>query len=248
MEVMSSKNIGPWDFDKNGPEGSHEALDIYRKYAVLHMSLFPYRYAAAQEAAKTGMPIMRALVLNYQNDPRARAAKDEYLFGPDFLVAPVIDEGTQRAVYLPPGQWVGYWTGNHVAGGSVVVADAPADSIPVWVRAGAVLPKIPEDVMTLVPEKESGNTTVKSLDERRVYEVIGGGAGETHVTDFEGRTLVRAGRSLKVTGKAARVTVRWRFGTVTSAAVNGVPVGVQTGADGPFVEFDHKGESAVTWQ
>ena len=60
---------------------AHEALDIYRKYAVLHMSLFPYRYAAAQEAAKTGMPLMRALVLNYQDDPRARTAKDEYLFG-----------------------------------------------------------------------------------------------------------------------------------------------------------------------
>ena len=52
MEVMSSKNISPWNFDSNGPAGSHEALDIYRKYAVLHMSLFPYRYAAAQQAAK----------------------------------------------------------------------------------------------------------------------------------------------------------------------------------------------------
>jgi alpha-D-xyloside xylohydrolase len=82
MEVMSSANIGPWDFDAKWP-GQHEALDVYRKYAVLHMSLFPYRYAAAQEAAKTGMPIMRALVLQYQDDARARTAKDEYLFGPD---------------------------------------------------------------------------------------------------------------------------------------------------------------------
>ena len=139
MEVMSSANIGPWDFDANGPPGSHEALDVYRKYAVLHMSLFPYRYAAAQEAAKTGMPMMRALALLYQDDARARAAKDEYLFGPDLLVAPVIDEGTQRAVYLPAGEWVDYWTGAEVAGGKVVVADAPLDTIPVWARAGAVI-------------------------------------------------------------------------------------------------------------
>ena len=248
MEVMSSKNISPWNFDKNGPEGSHEALDIYRKYAVLHMSLFPYRYAAAQQAAKDGMPMMRALVLNYQDDAKARATKDEYLFGPDFLVAPVIDEGTQRAAYLPPGEWVEYWTGRQVAGGKVVVADAPVDSIPVWVRAGAVLPKIPEDVMTLVPQKESGNTSVKSLDERRVYEVIGSEAADTTLTDFEGRTVVREGRSLKIAGSPAKVMVRWRFGSVTGVRVNGSSVAVRAGADGPYVEFDHASESNVAWE
>ena len=261
MEVMSSKNIGPWDFDANsksgdanGPPGSHEALDIYRKYAVLHMSLFPYRYAAAQEAAQTGMPLMRALVLNYQSDPQARAVRDEYLFGGDFLVAPVIDAGTERAAYLPAGDWVNYWTGSPVAGGQVVVADAPEDVIPVWVRAGAVIPKIPEDVMTLVPQSESGNTTVKSLDDRRVYELIGLGPGdaaskEIRLTDFEGRVVVRSGRSLKITGNsAAHVIVRWRFGTVASATVNGAPVAVEPGPDGPTIEFDHATESLVAWQ
>jgi alpha-D-xyloside xylohydrolase len=249
MEVMSSKNIGPWDFDANGPAGSHEALDIYRKYAVLHMSLFPYRYAAAQEAAKTGMPMMRALVLNYQDDPQARVVKDEYLFGDDFLVAPVIDAGTQRAVYLPAGEWVDYWTGRHDAGAKTVVADAPVDSIPVWVRAGAVLPKIPEDVMTLVPPKESGNTTVKSLDDRRVYEVIGSEAADAQLTDFEGRGVVRAGRSLKISGSAAKVIVRWRFGSVVGVTVNGAPVKIRLdGANEPYVEFDHAAESMVAWQ
>ena len=61
MEVMSQANVGPWDY-------GDQALATYKKYAVLHMSLFPYRYAAAQEAAKTGMPLMRALVLQNQND------------------------------------------------------------------------------------------------------------------------------------------------------------------------------------
>jgi alpha-D-xyloside xylohydrolase len=246
MEVMSSANIGPWDFDKNG--GGTQALDVYRRYAVLHMSLFPYRYAAAQEAAKTGMPIMRALVLQYQDDARARTAKDEYLFGPDLLVAPVIDEGVQRPVYLPPGEWVDYWTGKAVSGGKIVIANAPVETIPVWVRAGAVLPKIPEDVMTLVPQSESGNTTIKSLDDRRVYEVVGAD-GDAKITDFEGRVVVRAGRSLKISGSsAARVIVRWRFGTVGKVSVNGVSVTVQAGADGPFVEFDHAAESLVEWE
>jgi alpha-D-xyloside xylohydrolase len=249
MEVMSSKNIGPWDFDKNA--GGHEALDVYRKYAVLHMSLFPYRYAAAQEAAKTGMPMMGALVLEYQDDARARTAKDEYLFGPDLLVAPVIDEGTQRPVYLPPGEWVDYWTGKAIAGGQVVIVDSGVEMIPVWARAGAVIPKIPEDVMTLVPQSESGNTTVKSLDDRRVYEVLPGGAdsSDARITDFEGRVVVRGARSLKISGSsAARVIVRWRFGTVTKATVNGVPVLVKAGADGPYVEFDHGADSLVEWE
>jgi alpha-D-xyloside xylohydrolase len=254
MEVMSSKNIGPWDFDRNGPPGGHEALDVYRKYAVLHMSLFPYRYAAAQEAARTGMPIMRALVLEYQDDARARMVKDEYLFGPDFLVAPVVDEGTQRTVYLPPGEWVDYWTGKAVAGGQVVEAEAGVETIPVWARSGAVIPKIPEDVMTLVPQSESGNTAVKSLDDRRVYEVLSEGSGaagssDTRISDFEGRVVVRSGRSLKISGSsAARVIVRWRFGTVAKATVNGSPVTVETGADGPYVQFDHAAESLVEWE
>jgi len=192
---------------------------------------------------------MRALVLEYQDDPRARASRDEYLFGPDFLVAPVIDEGTQRTVYLPPGDWVEYFTGRDDAGGRAVVADAPVDTIPVWARAGAVIAKIPEDVMTLVPPVESGNSAVKSLDDRRVYEVIGGGVGQTAVTDFEGRELVRAEHSLKITGgPAARVTVRWRFGAVAGATVNGAAVRVQNGADGPFVEFAYTGASLVAWE
>ncbi|HEV2646835.1 MAG TPA: TIM-barrel domain-containing protein [Acidobacteriaceae bacterium] len=249
MEVMSSKNISPWNFDSKSAEGSHEALDIYRKHAVLHMSLFPYRYAAAQEAAKTGMPMMRALVLNWQDDRRARDAKDEYMFGPDFLVAPVVDEGTQRAVYLPAGAWVDYWTGKAESGGKVVVADAAVDTIPVWVRAGAVISKIPEDVMTLVPAKESGNAAIKTLDDRRVYEVVGSDDVSMRSTDFEGRVVTHDGRTLKIAGgPAARVTVRWRFGAVREATVDGKAVAVHNGADGPYVEFAYAAESVVAWQ
>jgi alpha-D-xyloside xylohydrolase len=176
--------------------------------------------------------------------------KDEYLFGPDLLVAPVIDEGTQRPVYLPAGDWVDYWTGAQVVGGKVVVADAPLDAIPVWARAGAVIAKIPEDVMTLVPQSESGNATVKTLDDRRVYELIGDpDSGESSITDFEGRAVARTARSLRISGgPAARAIVRWRFGTVASATVDGASVPVRAGTDGPYVEFDYAAESLVEWQ
>jgi len=250
MEVMSTKNISPWNFDRNEAPGSHEALDIYRKFAVLHMTLFPYRYAAAQQSARTGMPILRSLVLNYQDDPHARVAPYEYLFGPDFLVAPIVDAGTQRTVYLPPGEWIDYWTGASQGGGRTVIADAPVDRIPLWTRAGAVVPKIPDDVMTLVPPAESGNTTLHALDNRRVYEVIGGAAEmpDTTITDFEGRTVSRRARSLRIEGKPARVTVRWRFGNISGATVNGTPVTLAANTDGPSIEFDHTSSSVVEWQ
>jgi alpha-D-xyloside xylohydrolase len=151
------------------------------------------------------MAIMRALALNYQDDQRAREAKDEYLFGPDFLVAPVIDENVSRVVYLPAGEWVNYWTGKVMQGGMVTIAAAPLGVVPLYVRPGAIIPKIPEDVMTLVPTKESGNTSVKSMDDRRVYELMpGADSGTLAITDFEGRKVARSGDSL---------TVIWEVGT-----------------------------------
>ena len=247
MEILSQANTQPWNWDR--AQGGSQGLDIYRKYAVLHMSLFPYRYAAAQEAAKTGMPLMRALALLFQNDMRARASRDEYMFGPDLLVAPITDENTRRPVYLPEGQWVDYWTGTLVSGGKTIVVDAPLDVLPLFVRAGAMLPKIPEDIMTLVPEKESGNTSLKSLDERRVYEVFGGeGSAEGAIRDFEGRTVTRSGHSLKVAGDPAHVIVRLRFTKVVRASVDGRPAKVQMAGDGAVIEFDHIRESTVSWQ
>jgi alpha-D-xyloside xylohydrolase len=243
MELLSTSNRGPWDY-------GDDALKNYRKYAVLHMSLFPYRYAAAQEAAKTGMPIMRALVLEYQNDQRAREAKDEYLFGPDLLAAPVIDENTSRAVYLPDGQWIDYWSGKHLSGGNEVIADAPPDVLPLFVRAGAILPKIPEDIMTLVPPAESGNTTVKSLDDRRVYELlpIANDSQSVTITDFEGRTLARTAHSLEINGNAAKLIVRWRFDPVNSVTLAGTPLELHADAGGRYVEFNHTGRSTLSWK
>ena len=248
MEVMSSANIVPWTFDAKA--GGTAALDIYRKYAVLHMSMFPYRYAAAQEAARTGMPPIRALVLEYQDDARARSVKDEYLFGPDLLVAPVIDENTSRVVYLPAGDWVNFSTGDAITGPKLVIAQAPADSIPVYARRGAIIPKIPEDVMTLVPQSESGNTTAKTLDDRRVYEIVGPAASvATSIKDFEGRTLLRSEDTLMITGDSvAHVILRWKFTTPRSVTVNGSSLPVKSDAGGlPTVEFDYTGSANVSW-
>ena len=241
MEILSQANTQPWNWDAKS--GGTRALDIYRKYAVLHMSLFPYRYAAAQEAARTGMPLMRALALVDQNDAQARTRQDEYMFGPDLLVAPVEDEATERPVYLPKGDWVDFWTGTQIPGGRTIVVPAPLDVLPLFVRAGAVLPKIPEDVMTLVPAEESGNKTVKTLDERRVYEIFGD-SGESVTTDFEGRVLTRSGHTLKIAGgKPAHILVRVRFSKGrASAAAKSKQVG-----DASVQEFDYAGDASISW-
>ncbi len=244
METLSTSNLLPWDY-------GDQALAVYRKFSLLHMSLFPYRYAAAQEAAKTGMPIMRALVLNYQDDEQARAAKDEYLFGPDMLVAPVVNEGTQRPVYLPAGAWIDYWTGAQIAGGKTIVVDAPVDTIPLYVRQGTVLPRLPDDVMTLVPQSASGNKIVPGMDDRRVFEIIGdsgpGKRDEPH--RLRGPHLYAQGNTLTITGdSAAHMIVRWRFAHVQSVTVNGAPAKLDSSGSEPFVEFDHTHQSTIAWQ
>ena len=256
MESFSETNLQPWDWDahwRDGKSGGTRALDIFRRYAVLHMSLFPYRYAAAKEAAATGMPILRSLVLLYQDDAAAREARGEYMFGPSLLVAPVTDENTRRPVYLPAGQWVDYWTGAPVTGGRTMVVDAPLETIPVYARAGAVIPRIPEDVMTLVPESESGNQSVKTLDDRRIFEVVGGASSEpVSFTDFEDRAIRREGNTLTIGAakQVARITVRWRFEHPAEVMVDGKAIAPASDGAASSVEFALPAEKnvVVTWR
>ena len=111
--------------------------------------------------------------------------------------------------------------------------EVPLDRIPLFVRAGAILPKIPDDVMTLVPK----------LDDRRVYQIYPG-AGRSLV-DFEGRRLVRSGNRLRISGKSARITLEWRFGHPGQVRVNGAPVSVDP--DSASATFVHRGVTVVTW-
>ena len=243
MEVMSGMNLGPWDYGE-------EVLNIFRFYSVLHMSLFPYRYAAAQESARTGTPLMRALALMHQDDKTARESADEYYLGPDLLVAPVATPLNQRAVYLPAGSWVDYWSGRCLDGGQTIVADAPLDRIPLFVRTGTILPKIPEDVMTLVPRSEFADRSVHALDDRRVYELYAGTEPRSF-RDFEDRRLSydpRA-RTLSIAGSPARIMLRWKFVQPSSVTLNGHAAKRLTAApDGVSLEFQHRQSTQVTWR
>ncbi|HKP13855.1 MAG TPA: TIM-barrel domain-containing protein, partial [Blastocatellia bacterium] len=135
----------PWRFGK-----VYE--DIIRKYLKLRYRLLPFLYTQLEDAHRTGLPLFRPLVLNYQSDPNVLTIDDEFMIGTDLLVAPVMKPDVNaRRVYLPAGEWVDYWTNKRIRGGALIQADAPIDVVPMYVRAGAVIPMGPE--MNYVGEK-----------------------------------------------------------------------------------------------
>jgi alpha-D-xyloside xylohydrolase len=125
------------------------AIRVYRRFATLHDRLVPYIAAAADEAIDAGVPIVRPMAYAFPDDPRAVRTDDQYLFGPDLLVAPVVDLTAElalallpspRTVYLPAGEWIEFWSGERFVGPLTRVQLVPIDEIPIYVRAGAELP------------------------------------------------------------------------------------------------------------
>lgn len=119
-----------------------QAEPILEKYLRLRYELLPYIYSLGWQAHETGAPFMRGLFLDFPGDPSVANIGDEYMFGPALLVAPVTEQGaTSRTVYLPKGSdWFDFWTNKKISGGQRITVKAPIDTIPVFVRAGSVLP------------------------------------------------------------------------------------------------------------
>ena len=114
---------------------------ICRKYLELRYRLMPYLYTAVRECCQTGMPIMRALWLHHPDDPVAVGRGDEYLWGRDILVAPVTEKGaSSRRLYLPRGYWYDFWTEQKIAGGREIERPVDLATMPLYVRAGAIVP------------------------------------------------------------------------------------------------------------
>ncbi|MBI1682617.1 glycoside hydrolase family 31 protein [Caulobacter hibisci] len=124
-----------WSFGK-------EAEAVLTKYVKLRYALMPYLYSMGKTTYDTGAPFMRGLFMDFPNDPKVANIGDQYMFGPAFLVAPVTDQGvTERDVYLPAGaDWYDYWTNQKYTGGQTVHVKAPIDTIPLFVRAGSIVP------------------------------------------------------------------------------------------------------------
>jgi alpha-D-xyloside xylohydrolase len=117
-------------------------MDGFRRTVELKYRLMPYIYAQAKDSSERGLPMVRALFVEYPTDPGSWTVEDEYLFGADILVAPLFETAaTGRNVYLPPGQWIDYQTGKAYSGGWHAI-QAGAIPVVMLVREGAVVPHI----------------------------------------------------------------------------------------------------------
>src|SRR4029077_9379931 len=163
-------------------------IDNWRRYTKLRTQLYPYIAAADREYERSGLPIMRHLVLAYPDDPAAADREDEFLFGPDLLVAPVLTAAaTTREAYLPGGAWVDFWRAvefdsasggfvlhdaDVIAGGGLRTVPAPLEELPLFVRAGAVLPMLPPDVDTLADYGAGAPGLVRLADRQRSLHLL----------------------------------------------------------------------------
>jgi alpha-glucosidase len=174
-----------------------EFTRINRASVELRYRLLPYLYTLFREHAETGAPVMRPLWFEYPDDSRTYTIEDEYLVGRDLLVAPVVREAaTKRSVYFPGGDnWVDWWTGKTYEGGKEAEIEAPLDRLPLFARAGAVLPTQP--VVQHTGEMSKATLTlliVPGADGTSIlYEDAGDGYGARRTT-----TVTLRGGSLKL--------------------------------------------------
>jgi len=124
----------PWAFGE-------QAEAIARKYLGLRYRLMPYLYSVFREASQCGYPVWRGLFLHYPEDEQTHLIDDQVLIGRDLMAAPILKRGQNaRQVYLPSGTWFDWWDGTRFQGGRYILADAPPEKMPLYVRAGAVIP------------------------------------------------------------------------------------------------------------
>jgi alpha-glucosidase (family GH31 glycosyl hydrolase) len=163
----------PWGF---GPENEARFVPLIK----LRSAMLPYNYTLLAEANQQGTPMMRAMVLEYPNDHYARRLWDQFMWGPNLLVAPVYQNGArERDVYLPEGTWVHYWTLAKYEGPARITVDAPLGKDPLFVRAASVLPmrnhsdaipaKSDEALTLLVNPGQNDATFVLYDDDRESY-------------------------------------------------------------------------------
>ncbi len=133
---------------------------VAKRYAELRYALMPYTYTLAREARDAGMPLMRAMWLHYPRDPLVRAMGSQYLWGRDLLIAPVFEKGaTSRTVYLPAGDWYDWWTAERSSGARTIARAVDLATMPIYVRAGAIIPVDP--VRQYVNEPVTEPTTLR---------------------------------------------------------------------------------------
>jgi alpha-glucosidase (family GH31 glycosyl hydrolase) len=180
-------DLGPDEITSYGEAANPKAEELHnpeveaicRKYLELRYRMLPYLYSAVRECHLTGMPIIRALWLHYPADKRAVTCGDQYLWGRDVLVAPVTEKAaTVRRVYLPPGSWYDFWTEEKLEGGREIERAVDLSTMPLYVRAGSILP--------LGPVKQY---TSDKVDDPLIFSIYPGLDGTSMLYEDDGETF-----------------------------------------------------------
>ncbi len=220
----------PWSFDE-------EVIDITRKFVELRYQLLPYLYTAFWQYAEEGIPMLKPLVLFDQDDQQTHYRTDEFIFGNQILVCPVLEPNAKgRRMYIPKGKWYNYWNDEVTEGGKEHWVVADIDKIPLFVKEGAIIPKYP--VQQYVGEKEIDQLTLdvyykKGKERSTVYEDAQDGY------DYKkGRYSLR---SFKLTGRSNELIIQQhkegKFVTTYDTfklKLHGLPFKVKT------IEFDNE--------
>lgn len=151
MRMHGTSSREPWKFGE-------EIEAIFVEYARLRYRLLPYIWREARRAAENSLPMLRALLIEFSEDPSTWNIDDQYLFGESILVAPVFSRRPVRNVYLPAGaRWYDFWTDELYEGGQWVQKEVPLDTLPLYIRAGSIIEAGPEISHT-------GEKSIESLD------------------------------------------------------------------------------------
>lgn len=217
---------------------------IARRYLKLRYRLLPYIYSQAVRSTQTGLPMARAMVLEFQDDPTTHSLDLQYLFGDSFLVAPVVRRDDRCRVYLPAGDWLDYWTKQAVTGPRWLDVEVPLDTLPLWVRAGAIIPMGPE----------MAHTGERPLDPLTLELYRPQGEASTVVRDEDQPDIpvryARHGHSLTVeVGPSPGIVELALYGvTADAASLDGQPLRLVETAAGQCIRWDGSAGSAIEFR
>lgn len=222
--ALSTAQHEPWVF-------GDEVEKICRTYIELRYQLLPYIYTLFWEAATTGSPILRPLLYHFPNDPKTYALSDQVMLGSSILAAPIYRPGVEhRSVYLPEGRWYDWWSGEAFDGSTHILAHAPLEKMPLYVRAGSIIPMAP--VMQYVDERPLDQLTLriwKGTGEFTFYEDDG------HSFDYKTGAFSTTTYRVRSEGQQTIVEIGERQGNWTPDArqiiVEVVGVGEQSFSD-----------------
>lgn len=170
-EIKSARQE-PWVFGEQWEELLREAIRLRYKW-------LPQLYMLMEEAASSGIPAMRPLVVEFPDDPETHKIADQFMLGDNVIVAPILrPDTTHRAVYLPEGEWVDYWTERRYEGKRHILAQAPMERIPVYIKAGSA-----------ILEESLRTSTAEPADELILHLYVKEGMFNYRIYDDDGETL-----------------------------------------------------------